>query len=51
MGQLRILAGDERTLILVGARCVVRDGDGRVLLIKRSDNGEWALPAGSMELD
>jgi 8-oxo-dGTP pyrophosphatase MutT (NUDIX family) len=50
MGQLRILAGDERTLILVGARCVVRDEAGRVLLIKRSDDGAWALPAGSMEL-
>ena len=50
MGQLRTLAGDERTLMLVGARCVIRDVAGRVLLIKRSDNGEWAFPAGSMEL-
>jgi 8-oxo-dGTP pyrophosphatase MutT (NUDIX family) len=50
MGQLRILAGDERTLILIGAGCVVRDDAGRVLLIKRADNGSWALPAGSMEL-
>ena len=50
MGQLRTLAGDQRTLIALGARCVVRDDAGRVLLIKRSDNGEWAFPAGSMEL-
>ena len=50
MGQLRILAGDERTLILVGAGGVVRDEAGRVLLIKRADTGSWALPAGSMEL-
>jgi 8-oxo-dGTP pyrophosphatase MutT (NUDIX family) len=50
MGQLRTLAGDERTLILIGAGCVVRDEVGRVLLIKRSDTGSWALPAGSMEL-
>jgi len=50
MGQLRILAGDERTLILVGAGCVVRDEAGRVLLIQRSDTGSWALPAGSIEL-
>jgi 8-oxo-dGTP pyrophosphatase MutT (NUDIX family) len=50
MGQLRTLAGDQRTLILVGARCVVRDDAGRVLLIKRSDDGAWAFPAGSMEL-
>jgi ADP-ribose pyrophosphatase YjhB (NUDIX family) len=50
MGQLRTLAGDQRTLILLGARCVVRDDAGRVLLIKRSDNGAWAFPAGSIEL-
>jgi 8-oxo-dGTP pyrophosphatase MutT (NUDIX family) len=35
---------------MVGARCLLRDGDGRVLLIKRSDNGLWAAPAGGMEL-
>jgi ADP-ribose pyrophosphatase YjhB (NUDIX family) len=48
-GQLRALAGG-RTLISVGARCVLRDGDARVLLVRRSDNGTWALPAGMMEL-
>lgn len=50
MGQLRTLAGDQHTLMLLGAGCVVRDEAGRVLLVKRSDNGAWALPAGSMEL-
>src|SRR5690242_21813409 len=50
MGRLRTLAGDEHTLILIGAMCVVRDDTGRVLLIQRSDNGAWALPAGSIEL-
>jgi ADP-ribose pyrophosphatase YjhB (NUDIX family) len=49
LGQLRALAGD-RTLLFVGARAVVRDADGRLLLIQRSDNGMWALPAGAMEL-
>ncbi|MFY1635709.1 NUDIX domain-containing protein [Solwaraspora sp. WMMB335] len=49
LGQLRALAGD-RVLLFVGARCVVRDATDRVLLIKRSDNGLWALPAGAMEL-
>lgn len=49
LGQLRALAGD-RTLLFVGARAVVRDEDGRVLLIRRADNGMWALPAGAMEL-
>ena len=36
--------------MFVGARAVVRDNAGRVLLIQRSDNGHWALPAGAMEL-
>jgi ADP-ribose pyrophosphatase YjhB (NUDIX family) len=36
--------------MFVGARAVVRDNAGRVLLIKRSDNGQWAMPAGAMEL-
>jgi len=49
-GQLRALAGSGRTLISVGARCVLRDDAGRVLLIRRSDNGTWAMPAGMMEL-
>ena len=51
LGRLRALVGDDRTLITVGTRCVLRDADGRVLLIRRSDNGEWACPAGVMELD
>ena len=49
LGQLRALAGD-RTLLFVGARAVVRDDLGRILLIQRSDNGHWAMPAGAMEL-
>jgi 8-oxo-dGTP pyrophosphatase MutT (NUDIX family) len=50
MGRLRALAGDEHTLILLGAMCVLRDDAERILLIQRSDNGAWALPAGSIEL-
>ncbi|HEU5109917.1 MAG TPA: NUDIX domain-containing protein [Micromonosporaceae bacterium] len=49
LGQLRALAG-ERPMLFVGARAIVRDDSDRVLLIKRSDNGRWALPAGAMEL-
>jgi 8-oxo-dGTP pyrophosphatase MutT (NUDIX family) len=49
-GKLRALAGAEEVLIMVGARCLLRDDHGRILLIKRSDNGLWALPAGGMEL-
>lgn len=49
LGRLRELAGD-RTLLFIGGRGVVRDGTGRVLLIRRSDNGFWATPGGAMEL-
>src|SRR5438045_2599964 len=33
------------------ACAVVFDGDGRILLHKRSDNGRWALPGGTIERD
>jgi 8-oxo-dGTP pyrophosphatase MutT (NUDIX family) len=49
-GKLRALAGDDEVLIMVGARSVLRDDQGRILLIKRSDNGLWAIPAGGIEL-
>jgi 8-oxo-dGTP pyrophosphatase MutT (NUDIX family) len=49
LGQLRRAAGD-RVLLFVGARCVIRDEAGRVLLIQRADNQHWALPAGAAEL-
>lgn len=49
MGRLRGAVGDA-VLLFVGARAIVRDGAGRILLIRRSDNGMWALPAGSIEL-
>src|SRR5215470_16452722 len=49
-GQLRALVGDDRPLLFVGARCVAVDETERVLLIQRSDNGQWACPAGAMEL-
>ncbi|GIE85084.1 NUDIX domain-containing protein [Actinoplanes regularis] len=50
LGQLRGSVGPGRVLMTVGARAVLRDSVGRVLLIRRSDNGRWALPAGTMEL-
>jgi ADP-ribose pyrophosphatase YjhB (NUDIX family) len=50
LGQLRQLVG-QRKLIAVTVRAVIRDDQGRVLLIRRRDNDRWAMPAGSMELD
>jgi 8-oxo-dGTP pyrophosphatase MutT (NUDIX family) len=49
LGQLRARAGDDQILIAIGTRCVVRHDDGRVLLVKREDDGLWSLPAGMME--
>ena len=50
LGRLRARVGDDEVLLFVGARAVLRDERGRVLLVKRTDNGEWALPAGAMEI-
>lgn len=50
LGQLRKLIGN-RALISVGARAILQDERRRVLLIRRSDNGMWGMPAGSMELN
>ena len=46
---LRQYVGHER-LIMVGGAGLVRDDEGRILLIRRSDDGKWCPPAGSMEL-
>ncbi|WP_254549591.1 NUDIX domain-containing protein [Catellatospora tritici] len=48
-GRVRAAMGSA-TLFFLAARGVIRDGQGRVLLIKRTDNGYWAFPAGAMEL-
>jgi ADP-ribose pyrophosphatase YjhB (NUDIX family) len=48
--RLRAAIGHER-LILVGASAIIRDDLDRVLLVQRQDTGQWALPAGIMELD
>jgi ADP-ribose pyrophosphatase YjhB (NUDIX family) len=42
--------GDSDILLFVGARGVVIDDQNRLLLIQRSDNHRWAIPAGAMEL-
>ncbi|MEF3306061.1 NUDIX domain-containing protein [Paenibacillus sp. GYB003] len=49
LGQLRKLVG-HRMLIAPGARAIVRDREGRILFVKRRDNGAWAMPAGGLEL-
>jgi 8-oxo-dGTP pyrophosphatase MutT (NUDIX family) len=38
-----------RLLLLPGVAGIVRDDDGRVLFIRRADDGHWGLPAGGIE--
>lgn len=49
LGQLRALVGN-RPLLTVGVRVVIEDAAGRILILRRSDTGDWGLPAGAMEL-
>ena len=50
LGRVRASIGDIDTLLFVGARGVLIDEQDRLLLIQRSDNHRWAIPAGAMEL-
>jgi 8-oxo-dGTP pyrophosphatase MutT (NUDIX family) len=50
LGRVRTSVGDTDTLLFVGARGVIIDDRNRLLLIQRSDNHRWAIPAGAMEL-
>src|SRR6266567_6286423 len=36
--------------LVVGSSAVVVDGEGRILLQRRSDSGNWALPGGKMDI-
>jgi len=40
----------EAPLIVVGANAWVRDDAGAILLVRRTDDGTWTLPGGTMEL-
>jgi len=49
-GLLRSSLGSTQ-LILPSVRVVIHDGQGSVLLIRRRDNGQWALVGGGHELN
>ncbi|WP_420645406.1 NUDIX domain-containing protein [Candidatus Leptofilum sp.] len=49
-GQLRKFMGNQR-VIVPAVRGIVQDEHGHILFVKRSDNGDWVLPAGSIELN
>ena len=38
-----------RLLLLPGVAALVRDGEGRILLMRRADDGRWGLPAGAVD--
>ncbi len=48
LGQLRSIVG-HRLLMAPGVRAVMRDREGRILWVRRADNGTWVMPAGSLE--
>jgi 8-oxo-dGTP pyrophosphatase MutT (NUDIX family) len=45
---LRALVGP-RLLLLPGVSAIVRDDAGRILFIRRADDGRWGLPAGAVD--
>lgn len=48
LGELRRLVGS-RMLLVPGARIIIENAHGEILLQKRSDFGIWGLPGGSAE--
>lgn len=49
LGKLRAVIGS-RPVLMPGARVIVEDGAGRILLIMRGDMKLWGWPAGSGEI-
>ncbi len=52
MGYIRNLRQyvGHQPLLIVGATVLVLNHHGEVLMIRRSDTGDWGVPGGSMEL-
>jgi 8-oxo-dGTP pyrophosphatase MutT (NUDIX family) len=50
VGRIRKLIGKEK-IIVVATRAVLRDHEGRILFVRRTDNGRWVMPSGALELD
>lgn len=49
IGDLRKVIGHD-TIMTVGCGVLVENENGQVLLQKRSDNGQWCVPGGALEL-
>ncbi|WP_159432414.1 NUDIX domain-containing protein [Caldanaerobius fijiensis] len=50
LGRLRNAMGNQK-IINVSVRGIIQDGENRVLLVRRRDNGKWVMPAGSLEIN
>ncbi len=48
--QIRELTGRDYKFLLPAARAVVRDSSGKLLFVRRRENGKWVMPSGSQEL-
>ena len=48
LGKLRAIVGSQ-LLLVPGARIIIEDAAGKILLQKRSDFGIWGLPGGNAE--
>jgi len=49
INSLRQYVGNQ-PLIMVGSTVIVLDAQNRLLMMKRSDSGNWGVPGGAMEL-
>jgi 8-oxo-dGTP pyrophosphatase MutT (NUDIX family) len=49
INSLRQYVGNQ-PLIMVGSTVIVLDSQNRLLMMKRSDSGNWGVPGGAMEL-
>ncbi|SRR6266498_2934371 len=43
-------AAPQPNSLVVAGSAVIEDDDGRILLVRRADSGNWSLPGGTMEL-
>jgi 8-oxo-dGTP pyrophosphatase MutT (NUDIX family) len=48
--QIRDFTQKDYKFLLPAARAVVRDPSGKILFVRRKDNGKWVMPSGSQEL-
>ena len=48
--QIREITGKDYKFLLPAARAVIRDSSGKILFVRRKDNGKWVMPSSSQEL-